>query len=397
MKTFYKKTSAVFLSIFLFALIFGVGFFVGNSEQFLGRGVNAEEPLDLSAFWKTLSILDDKFVDTDGEEVNEEEKVYGAIEGLVKSYGDPYTSFLTPEVNEQFEETISGVFVGIGAEIGLRDDFLTIIAPLKDSPAERSGLKAGDKIISIDGESALDFSLEDGIKKIRGEQGTTVTLTVLREGSRDPLNIDIVRDTIVIPTLDSEIIDGVFVVSLYNFSANANIEFRQALRDFINSKSNKLVLDLRGNPGGFLETSIDIASWFLPAGKVIAIEDFGEGKEQKVFRSKGYNIFNENLEMIILIDGGSASASEIVAGALKAHGVAVLLGKNTFGKGSVQELIDITNDTSLKVTIAKWLTPNGESISDGGLTPDIEVEYEESENSIGYDSQLKEAIRILNN
>lgn len=396
MKTFYKKTSAIVLSVALFLLIFGSGFFIGNSKHnFFGNGVGAQEPLDLSSFWKTYSLLEDKFVNTKDENITEEEKVYGAIKGLVESYGDPYTIFLPPSETEQFEETISGVFTGVGMEVGIRDNFLTVISPLKNSPAEKAGVVSGDKIIAINGESSIDISVDEAVNKIRGEKGTKVSITVIREGSKDPINIEITRDIISIPTIDTEIKDGVFIISLYNFSASSANDFRNALREFTLSDTNRLVLDLRGNPGGFLQSSIEVVSWFLPAGKAVVVEDFGSNKEQKVFRSKGYNIFNDNLKMAVLIDGGSASASEIVAGALQEHGVAKLVGKNTFGKGSVQELVDITDKTSLKVTIARWLTPNGKSISDGGLTPDYEVSLDPDKFKNGTDTQLEEAIKLV--
>lgn len=398
MKSIYRKTSAIVLSILLFALIFGSGFFVGNSRHsFWGNGVSAEEPLDLKSFWKVFSILEEKFVQTSEEDVIDQDKIYGAISGLVDSYNDPYTVFLPPTENEQFEETISGVFSGVGMEVGMREDFITVISPLKNSPAEKAGIKSGDKVIAIDGQSSIDMTIDDAIDLIRGEKGSPVSITVIREGEKNPITIEIIRDTIVIPTIETKIVQDTFVISLYNFSATAPSEFRDALREFVNSKKSKLILDLRGNPGGFLNSAVDITSWFLPAGKIIAIEDFGEGGDQKLFRSKGYNIFNDNLKMVILIDEGSASASEIVAGALKEHGIATLVGKNTFGKGSVQELFDITDDTSLKVTIAKWLTPEGKSISEGGLAPDIDVDFDSELFEDGIDSQLIRALEVLQN
>lgn len=398
MKSIYRKTSAIVLSVLLFVLIFGAGFFIGNSKHsFWGNGVSAEEPLDLKSFWKAFSILEDKFVQTSGEDVVDQDKIYGAISGLVDSYGDPYTVFLPPTENEQFEETISGVFSGVGMEVGVRDNFITVISPLKNSPAEKAGVKSGDKIIAIDGQNSIDMTTDEAIELIRGEKGKPVSITVIRDGEKDPLTIEIIRDTILIPTIETKTVNDVFVISLYNFSATAPSEFRNALREFVQSKKHKLILDFRGNPGGFLNSAVDITSWFLPAGKIIAIEDFGEGKDQKLFRSKGYNIFNDNLKMVILIDGGSASASEIVAGALKEHDIATLVGKTTFGKGSVQELFDITDETSLKVTIAKWLTPEGKSISEGGLAPDVEVDFDSELFLDGIDSQLIKALEVLQN
>ncbi|MFT5352162.1 MAG: carboxyl-terminal processing protease, partial [Candidatus Paceibacteria bacterium] len=236
----------------------------------------------------------------------------------------------------------------------------------------------------------------EAVSKIKGEKGTEVVITVAREGVAETIDISITRDNIKIPTVDTELrSDGVFVISLYNFNANATNDFRRALREFMLAKTDKLILDLRGNPGGFLTAAIDISSWFLPAGKIVVKEDFGGKEDEEVFRSRGYNIFNDNLKMAILVNGGSASASEIVAGALQSHGIAELIGTNTYGKGSVQELMDITEETSLKVTIARWLTPNGKSISDGGLSPDIEVEFTNEDFEAKKDPQLDAAIDYL--
>jgi carboxyl-terminal processing protease len=198
------------------------------------------------------------------------------------------------------------------------------------------------------------------------------------------------------PTVDTEKKGDVFIIRLYSFSAISPDLFRNALREFMMSGTNKLILDLRGNPGGYLEAAQDMASWFLPTGKVIVSEDFKDKSKNQVFRSKGYNIFNDKLKFVILIDGGSASASEILAGALHEHGVAKLVGAKSFGKGSVQELVDITSDTSLKVTIARWLTPNGNSISHMGIMPDVEVKLdEEAYKKDRTDTQLNKALEIL--
>lgn len=397
MKNLYSKVTAFIFSLLLIGFIFGTGFFVGNSRTnlFLNSSVDAQEPLDLNSFWKTYNLLQEKFVNTSGKELTDQQKVYGAISGLVESYGDPYTVFFPPTENEKFEETISGKFEGVGMEVGIRDGFLTVIAPLKNSPSEKAGVKSGDKIISIDGKASLDISVEDAIKIIRGPKDTTVTVSIIREGEKDPIVIEIKRDVIVVPTLETKIIGDVFVINLYNFSATASSEFRNALREFVKSKKYKLILDLRDNPGGYLESAVDISSWFLPAGKTVVTEDFGKEGKEKVLRSKGYNIFNDRLRMVVLVNKGSASASEIVAGALKEHGVAKLVGENTFGKGSVQEFIEVSKDTSLKVTVARWLTPEGKSISDGGLSPDYVVELDIEKYKKGKDTQLQKALDIL--
>jgi carboxyl-terminal processing protease len=332
-----------------------------------------------------------KFAPANVESVtSSQDRIWGAIDGMVNSLGDPYTKFLDPQENSDFQTSIQGEFSGVGMEIGVKDDILTVIAPLKNTPAELAGIESGDKIIAIDGVNSIEMSSDEAASRIRGETGTVVTLTLIRDGFDDPFDISITRDIINIPTLDWEIQDDVFVISLYNFSANSSSDFRNALREFILARKSKLIIDLRGNPGGFLDAAVDMASWFLPAGKVIVREDFGDGTDE-VTRSKGYDIFNDKLKMAILVNGGSASASEILAGTLQEYGVATVIGSQTFGKGSVQQLIDVTDDTSLKVTIAQWLTPNGKSISDGGLTPDIVID--EGDNV--WDLQFQKALEML--
>jgi len=283
-------------------------------------------------------------------------------------------------------------------EVGLKDKTLTVVAPLKDTPAYRADIKSGDKILKIDDKVTTGMSVEESIKLIRGPKGTTVTLTIFRAGLNQPKEIKIVRDTINVPTLDTEVRkDGIFVIKLYSFSANSPSLFRNAMKQFVNSGSNKLILDLRGNPGGYLDASIDMASWFLKGGKIVATEDYGNNRSPVVFRSKGYDVFNEKLKFVILIDGGSASASEILAGAMKDHNRAKLVGTQSFGKGSVQEVIDVTPDTILKITVAKWLTPNGNSISEKGLTPDYVVEITEKDLNNKVDPQMNKAVELLLN
>ena len=261
-----------------------------------------------------------------------------------------------------------------------------------------AGLKAGDKIFKINNESAMDISVDKAISLIRGEKGTEVTLTILREGEKTTRDIKIIRDNINIPIIDTEIKDNnIFVISLYSFSENSANLFRDALIEFSKAKTNKLILDLRGNPGGYLDSAVDMASWFVDEGKVIVSENReGTSGKEKSYRSHGPRVFADNLKMIILVDGGSASASEILAGALNEYGVAKLVGEKTFGKGSVQELVKITDETSLKVTVANWLTPNGKSISKEGLTPDYIVPLKLSDVEKDIDPQMNKAVELLN-
>jgi len=360
--------------------------------------INKEKPAlsgqtDFDPFWKVWTILNEKH--PKAKDINDQDRVWGATQGLASSLKDPYTTFFPPEEAKAFQETINGEFGGIGIEIGMKNGVLTVISPLKDSPAYKAGMKSGDKILKIDKTSTDNMSIEKAVNLIRGQKGTEVVLTIFREGEKATREIKIIRDTIKIPTIETEQKGDVFILRLFNFSVNSPQLFREALQKFVDAKASKLILDLRGNPGGFLEASIDIASWFLPAGKTVVIEKMGQAGEEKIYRSRGYNIFNENLRMIILIDGGSASASEILAGALSEHKIAKLVGEKTFGKGSVQELVKVTDNTSLKVTIAEWLTPNKVQISENGLKPDYEVKISSEDIEKKRDPQLDKALELL--
>lgn len=440
------KNSGRHLSLILKILIpiglFFAGFYIGTNQAKISDLdkityiSNKESPIpitaDFSAFWKTWNIINEKFVDnhptTTGasstlmKPVSDEQKVYGAISGLVKSLGDPYTTFMPPKEAEMFQSEVNGSFQGVGMEVGLKSDLLTVIAPLEGTPAKAAGIRPGDKIMKIDGVTTLGLSVEEAVKMIRGPKGTTVLLSILRDGEADLLEKKVVRDVITIPVMDigdSKSVnkdgtlrngrggtvndanntglrqDGVFVMRLYNFSAPAPDFFREALKKFVASKSDKLILDLRGNPGGFLEAAVDIASWFLPADKVVVREIVNKEGEERVHRSRGYNVFNSNLKMVILIDKGSASASEILAGALSENGVAKLIGEQSFGKGSVQELVPVTEDSFVKVTIAKWLTPKGNWISYRGLTPDIVVPITKEDVALSKDPQFDRGVEFL--
>ncbi|MCX6712944.1 MAG: S41 family peptidase [Candidatus Vogelbacteria bacterium] len=343
--------------------------------------------VDFSPFWKTWQILNDRFVNgtaainsTSTKKATEQERVWGAISGMVSSLGDPYTVFMPPVEKTRFEEDIRGNFSGVGMEIGMKDGVPTVIAPLPDSPAKKAGILSGDKVLKVDGATTMDVPLDEVIRRIRGKEGTAVILNLLHEKERDPVDIRVVRAVINIPTLDQKTIAGksdtdkVYVISLYNFSAQSSDLFRNAIQAFSRTGGNKLVLDLRGNPGGYLDAAVDMASWFLPQGKVVVQESYGTGKVTRIYSSSGYDIFKgKKLKMVVLVDRGSASASEILAGARAEHGVAKLIGEKTFGKGSVQELVPITENSSLKITIARWLTPAGKSISQNGLDPEILV------------------------
>lgn len=397
------RYTQVAISVVIAGVLFATGFYAGekSSTDNLPRelmNATTTEKVDFEPFWEAWEILDEKFApaSSTAPAVSNQDKVWGAIEGLAASYGDPYTVFFPPVESKMFEEEISGSFGGVGMEVGIQDDQLTVVAPLKNTPADRAGIRAGDKIVMIDDKPTSGMTSDEAVKLIRGEIGTQVKVTLERKGEPNLLVKTLTRASIEIPTVDTELLpQNVFVISLYSFSANSPNLFRQALREFIESGSNKLVLDLRNNPGGYLEAAIDMASWFLPTGKIVVSEQFSDGREPEVYRSRGYDVFTDRLKFAILVNEGSASASEILAGALQEHGKATLIGAQTFGKGSVQELVSITSDTSLKVTVAHWFTPDGKSISVGGLEPDIEVELTPENTKDGVDPQMEAAVEYL--
>ena len=397
----------------LIGVVFVAGGFIGGysiaTHEVIGFAAAASsgEPagVDFGPVWRAWSIIDEKFVAagvststpiaTSTDKMNKQ-RVYGMVSGLADSLNDPYTFFLPPVENKEFVSDMKGSFEGVGMEIDVRDQILTVVSPLKNSPALAAGLKSGDQILKINGDSTAGLDASHAVAKIRGPKGTKVVLTIMRQGWEKPREISVVRDVITVPIVTTTAReDHIFVIQLATFTENSPSLFRAALRDFLKFDSRKLILDLRGNPGGYLEAAVDIGSWFLPQGAVIVSEDYAGHEPNVVHRSRGYNIFSKKLQMIILVDKGSASASEILAAALREYGIAKTVGTNTFGKGSVQELIEITPDTALKITVARWLAPIGVQIPREGVAPDYLVELSEEDRKAGRDPQLDKAIELL--
>ncbi|MBU4204901.1 S41 family peptidase [Patescibacteria group bacterium] len=392
MKTLKRILSFAFLVV-AFLAVFYSGIFYG--KNLVVCEVCAPTDVNFSLFWTAYNQLKEKFVDP--SKITNQSILYGAISGMAQSLGDPYTTFFNPTDAKKFEQELSGYFDGIGIEIGIKKEQLTVIAPLEGTPAQKAGLRAGDKIVKINDQDAVGITTDEAVTLIRGQKGTKIILTIYRSGWTETKDFTITRDTIKIPSLEWTLIgDDIAHLEIYQFSQSLVFDFNTAAFEILNSKAQKIILDLRNNPGGYLEVAQDIAGWFLEKDKVVVIEDFGNGKEPQIYKASGNEKFSQ-YPMVILINQGSASASEILAGALKDNRGIQLIGEKSFGKGSVQEGINLKDDSYLKITIAKWLTPNGLSISDKGLDPDIKVELTDEDYEQDKDPQLEKAIEILEN
>lgn len=394
MKNFFQKKIGVILLISSFIIIFGFGFYVGKYSVFCKSC--PPERLDFSLFWEAWERISDEYVDPD--KINEQEMIYGAISGMIKSLDDPYTTFFSPQDGKKFLEEVNGSFEGVGMEISSKNGILQVVSPLEGTPAQKAGIRAGDKILKIDDKLTADMTVEEAVSLIRGPQGTEVNLTILRSEWESSKEFKIKRAIIEIPSLKWEILNNgkedVAYIQLYQFNPQSDIEFSKAVMGIVQSPAKKIILDLRNNPGGYLEIAQSIASWFLEPDKIIVIEDFGGKKDEIVFKSTG-NPRLLDYPIVVLINEGSASASEILAAALRDNRSAKLVGETSFGKGSVQELQNLSNGSSLKITVAHWLTPNRNQISEVGLTPDIEVELTEEDSSNDKDPQLEKALDII--
>jgi len=401
-----KKQIDTVLVVLMLALFFWFGYQKGKQDnQAMNIPVkisnvvlenkisNTDNTVDFSLFWNTWDLLKNKYVDS--QSLDARKLVYGAIRGMLEATGDPYTTFFDPEENKRFGEDISGNFEGIGAELGVKGGILTVIAPLQDTPADKAGLRAGDKIIKIDGKTTGDMSIEDAVGQIRGPKDTSVVLTIFRDGSKDTQEISIVRNIIsvksVVLTFKE---DNIANIEVTKFGDDTDSGFSQAIAKVSASHAKGLIIDLRNNPGGYLETAVTVASKLIPKGKIVVIEE-GSNKKQEKMYTRGGDVAS-GIETVVLINEGSASASEILAGALKENRTNVtLVGKKSFGKGSVQEFIKTAQGTAAKITIAHWLTPNGNKINELGIKPDVEVELTNEDYANNRDPQMEAAIKQI--
>ncbi len=381
-------------------MIFIIGFMVGDSQgdsySFVEGGAVTgvgetpsylDREIDFDLFWDTWELISERYVD---QPVSQTQLLYGAIDGLVNSLEDPHSLFLTPEVNEDFLQELSGSFFGVGAEIAIKNKQLQIVAPLPDTPAERAGLRPGDLIFKIDEMETAGISIDYAVSKIRGQKGTSVVLTIYREGEDQAREITIVRDEIKITSVSWKMLEGnIAYIELRYFNGDTASEFKRMAKEIVTQNPDHIILDMRNNPGGFLDTAIQIASQFIEEGTIVSEQSFDGVVVESPAVGKallaGYPV-------TVLINEGSASASEIVAGALKDYNVATVIGMQSFGKGSVQTLYDLPDGSSVKLTIAKWLTPSGATIEGEGITPDIIVDLTLEDWNENKDPQLERAL-----
>jgi carboxyl-terminal processing protease len=394
------RLAGTLLAGLLVALLMGGGYAWGYQsgrqvpETVIVKGVTnatGTVPVDFGTFWQAWKLIDDEYLKSSGTKA--QEKVYGAVEGLVGSLGDPHSQFFPPQENNKFQEDIQGNFGGIGAELGMRKGQIVIIAPLKGTPAERIGLQAGDIILKIGTSTTDGFTIDDAVNRIRGPQGTEISLTIFRESLDAPKEYKIVRATIEVPTLDVEMKGDVAYIQLYSFNGRADTLFAQAAAKLVNQRVKGIVLDLRNDPGGYLEVAVNIAGWLVPRGKVVVSEARKTGTPEELL-AQGNGAL-ANVPIVVLVNAGSASASEILAGALRDIRGVKLVGETSFGKGTVQQLFPLRDGSSLKLTIAHWVLPSGHILDNGGLKPDIEVKPTDDDLKNKRDPQLEKALETV--
>ncbi|MDZ7744253.1 MAG: S41 family peptidase [Candidatus Saccharibacteria bacterium] len=384
-------------SIFVVVVIFSLGFLVGNGTlQFnlssvdpISTNQDLPDSLDMNEVQDLYSSLRNNY---DGQ-LELDELMDGLKEGLAGATGDPYTEYLDAEESADFEEGLSGTFTGIGAELSKSEDnYITIVAPISGFPAEAAGLRAQDIVAEIDGENAYDISVSEAVSKIRGPEGTDVTLTIIREQSKQ-LELTITRDKIVIPSVESEVTDGIGYLKVSRFGNDTERLVQEAAEKFRSVGVEGVILDLRNNPGGLLDASVSLAGLWVENGETV-LEEKREDVVVKTFRSEGSALLRD-VPTVVLLNEGSASASEIVAGALQDYELATIIGEQTYGKGSVQRLVRLSGGAQLKVTIARWFTPDGRNIDKEGIEPDQTVELTQDDFEADRDPQLDAAKQQL--
>lgn len=347
--------------------------------------------VDFTTFWKTWDLLQETYLEK--KQLEPQKLLQGAISGLVEAVGDPYTSYFDPEANKTFNEVLSGQFEGVGMELGVKEGKLVVIAPLEGSPADKAGILAGDQLIAIDDKDATTYSIGEAVKLVRGKAGSKIKLSIKREGKSEILEFNLTREKIVINTVRLSFVEDAAVISVNRFGEDTNKEWDKAVNEVITKGSSKILIDVRNNPGGLLTSAIYISNEFLPASTTVVVEEDSNGKRLTLSTTREGKL--QGKETVILINKGSASASEIFAGALQDLGKAEIVGEQSFGKGVVQKVTNYTDGSGVHVTIAKWLTPKGTWVHNKGVKPDFEVKMSEADFSSGKDPQKERALEIL--
>lgn len=394
-----KKFIKFLITIILVVGIYYVGYAVGHKNLIIEEGyqpriigIESGKPkdLDFSIFWNAWDTLKANFFG----QLDNKNLIYGAISGMVEAANDPYTTYLTPEDAQRFDEDLSGSFDGIGAEIENKNGLLIVVAPLDDSPAKMAGLRSQDVILKIDGEDVSKMTFYGAINKIRGKKGTVVTVSIYRPSTKENLEIKITRDTIKVNSVKWEEKNGILVIKIAQFGEDTVSLTKQAAQLIIDKNYPGLIIDLRDNPGGYLESAVDIASLFVDNNKTIVQEENNKGEKKQIPAT--LNPILKNKKLVVLINEGSASASEIFAGAIGDYQLGTVIGQKSFGKGSVQSLEDLKDGSKIKITVAKWLTPKGRAIDKEGIKPDIEVKINEDDIKNKRDPQLDRALEEVN-
>lgn len=398
-----KTIRVTIILIALFVLVGGIGYRFGQNDYRLHvtqkapyMTITHKDPsvltnVDFGLFWDVWNKLQRLYLDK--TLIDPQKMVYGAISGMVSSVGDPYTVFLTPDQNKDTKEELGGSFEGIGAQLGFKDKQIIVIAPLKGTPAERQGIRPGDAILKIDGKDTIGMTLPEAVSKIRGPKGTKVTLTILHEKVEKPIDISLSRDTILVKSVEWEkkVVNGkeVALIKLSRFGDTTNTEWDTVVSEIKTNKISNIVLDVRNNPGGYLNSAIHIGSEFFKDGSIV-VQESGTGEKQQ-YPATGKGKFLTE-KVVVLINKGSASASEIVAGVIQDRKRGVLIGETSFGKGTVQEALDLDENAGLHITTAKWLLPSGAWIHQKGLIPDTKVEMDDKDPV--KDPQLDQALNL---
>ncbi len=398
-----KIKIGLIILVFIGAIFFSykTGIFVGEESvlktpppQITNTSSSAiTSRVDFSLFWRVWHEIQTNFYRH--KALDYQKMVYGAISGMVKSLDDPYTVFFNPQKTKEFNQSLAGQYEGVGMIVAIKKNNLQVIAPLKGTPAQKAGIRAGDKILRIGDTFTKDISLQEAVNLIKGPKNTSVNLLITRNSWTAPREFKIKRAVIHIPTTDLTFEDNkkIAVIKIYQFNGILLADFKKNVAKILKSPAKKIILDLRSNPGGYLEVSQKIAGYFLPKGETVVWQESVSGKKQE-YKSPGPSIF-KNYPIVCLIDKGTASAAEILAGSLRDQRGVKLIGETSFGKGSVQEELPLPDGSSLKITVAKWLTPKGTSIDKEGLTPDIPVKLTEEDIKANKDPQLDRALKVL--